>query len=190
MPPKAKITREMIVEAAFQVAREEGAEHISARTVSERLGCSTQPVMYHFGTIEALRRAAYEKTDQFHSDYLMTFRSEEPMLDMGLNYVRFGAEETNLFRFLFQSGGFSGKNLAELLEGEELAPFLAVLSQAAEVDLTQAAVIFKTLALFVHGCASMLANNALVYDEGAMAKDLERVFTGAVYAAREEREQC
>lgn len=52
MPAKAKVTKEMIIDAAFAVARETGAENINARTVSERLNCSTQPVMYHFATIE------------------------------------------------------------------------------------------------------------------------------------------
>lgn len=48
MPPKAKITKEMIINAAFDIARTEGAEQINARTVSQKLGCSTQPVMYNF----------------------------------------------------------------------------------------------------------------------------------------------
>lgn len=47
MAAKAKVTKEMIVDAAFAVAREAGVENINARTVSERLHCSTQPVMYH-----------------------------------------------------------------------------------------------------------------------------------------------
>lgn len=47
MPPKVKITKEMIIDAAFEIARSEGAENINARTVSKKLGCSTQPVMYH-----------------------------------------------------------------------------------------------------------------------------------------------
>lgn len=51
MPPKAKITKDMIIDAAFEIARETGAENINARTVSKKLNCSTQPVMYHFATI-------------------------------------------------------------------------------------------------------------------------------------------
>ena len=51
MPAKVKATKEMIIDAAFAIARETGAENINARTVSERLNCSTQPVMYHFATI-------------------------------------------------------------------------------------------------------------------------------------------
>ena len=33
MPPKAKITQDMVINAAFEVAREGGGENINARTV-------------------------------------------------------------------------------------------------------------------------------------------------------------
>ena len=52
VPPKAKVTKDMIIDAAFEVARESGVENINARTVAKKLNCSTQPVMYHFETIE------------------------------------------------------------------------------------------------------------------------------------------
>lgn len=57
MPPKARITRDMVAAAAFEAAREAGWEQINARTVSQRLNCSTQPVMYHFATIEELKKS-------------------------------------------------------------------------------------------------------------------------------------
>lgn len=186
MPPKAKITREMIIDAAFQIARAEGAEHINARTVSEKLGCSTQPVMYHFKTIEELKRVVYQKADEYHSAYLMGISGQNPMLEIGLNYIRFGAEEGNLFRFLFQSGGFSGKSLSQLLEAEEIVPILEVLAQSVAVDLPQARRIFKNLFLYVHGYAGMFAGNAMEYDEQVISEDLEKMFAGAVCAEREE----
>lgn len=49
--PKAKISREMVIDAAFAVTRAMGIENVNARTVSEKLKCSTQPVMYHFARI-------------------------------------------------------------------------------------------------------------------------------------------
>lgn len=70
MPPKPKVTKDMIIEAAFEIARDAGAEQINARTVSERLNCSTQPVMYHFATIAELKQAAYAKANLYHSEYL------------------------------------------------------------------------------------------------------------------------
>ena len=35
MPPKPKITGDMVIDAAFEVARKTGAENINARTVSK-----------------------------------------------------------------------------------------------------------------------------------------------------------
>ena len=68
MPPKTRITKDMIVDAAIEVARQRGYENINARTVSEQLQCSTQPVMYHFSTIDAMKQAAYAQVDRMHSE--------------------------------------------------------------------------------------------------------------------------
>lgn len=185
MPPKAKITRDMIVDAAFEIVRECGAENINARTVSKKLGCSTQPVMYHFKKIEDIKKAVYQKADQYHSAYITDIHSDAPMKEIGLNYIRFAATEKNLFRFLFQSNEFSGKNISELIRVDELQPILVILAHTAEVNLEQAGVIFKSLFLFAHGYSSMFANNSMEYNEETISADLERMFIGAVYASRE-----
>ena len=184
MPPKARTTKEMIIDAAFEIARETGAEAINARTVSNKLGCSTQPVMYHFKTIEELKKAVYSRADAYHSAFIMDMPGGDPMKDMGLNYIRFAAMEKNLFRFLFQSNEFSGQNISQLIEAEALQPVIAMVCQAAQADTTQAKTIFRTLFLFVHGYASMFANNEMPYDEQAVLSDLELIFDGAVHAAR------
>lgn len=188
MPPNAKITKDMIVDAAFDIAREEGAEHINARTVAQRLNCSTQPVMYHFSKIELIKKAAYEKADLFHAAYITNIseNSSNPMGEIGLNYIRFAATEKYLFRFLFQSNGFSEKNLKSLIDAAELTPVLAVLQSVTGTSPKQSKEIFLSLFLFVHGYASMFANNTLEYDEEVIASHLYRAYIGAVYAFKEE----
>lgn len=184
--PRARITREMVVDAAFDVARRLGAEQVNARTVSEKLGCSTQPVMYHFATIEDLKRAVYAQADRYHSDYLM--RTEDIPLGIGLNYIRFAIEETRLFRFLFQSGFAVEHSLPEMIDSEESAPILAAMQGALGMSAEQTKQIFLTVALFTHGYASIIANNGLEYDEAAAAKHLERVWRGAELCAQEDAE--
>lgn len=188
MPPKAKITRVMVVDAAFEVARKTGAENISARTVSKELSCSTQPIMYHFTTIEELKKAAYEKADEFHTGYLLNFpRAKEGiMLGIGLNYIRFAIEEPNLFRFLFQSGISAGNSLLEIVDSEGLMPVLSAMQKEMYMTIEQVKEIFITLSMFVHGYASIIANNSLEFDEELIATHLKRVYTGAVLAIREE----
>ncbi len=188
MPAKVKVTKEMIIDAAFAIAREAGAENINARTVSERLNCSTQPVMYHFSTIEELKRAVYAKADLYHSEYLMNIKSPQNgvMLGIGMNYIRFAINEPHLFRFLFQSDFFCGSTLLELIDAKELFPVLSAMQNALGIGMEQTKKVFLTVFLFAHGYASIIANNSLKYDEELIKSHLEQAYRGAISAVREE----
>lgn len=190
MPPKAKITREMVIDAAFDIARIDGADRINARSIAHKLGCSTQPILYCFHSVDEIKKAVYEKADEFHSAYIMPFSDgaacDDPMLTIGLAYIRFGHCEKNLFRLLFQSDEFSGQDLSALIDDERLSPILGILSQSAGASHTQAKDIFRSIFLFVHGYASMLANNSMDYDENVVSEDMQRVFRGVLREIREE----
>ena len=186
MPPKTRITKDMIIQAAVVVARQSGHENINARTVSEQLHCSTQPVMYHFSTIDAIKRAAYAQVDHLHSEFLMTIPlGQDPALGIGLNYIRFAVEEPRLFRFLFQSGYAEENNLLEMVDSKGLAPVLAAIQEGAGLSMEKSRDVFITVALFAHGYASLIANNHLEFDEKLIAEHLERAWNGAVLAAEQ-----
>ena len=187
MPPKTRITKDMIVNAAIEVAKQSGFESINARTVSTQLRCSTQPVMYQFSTIDAMKRAAYDAVDKHHTQYLMTIPpAQDPILGIGLNYIRFAVEEPQWFRFLFQSGYAEESSLLDMVNSEGLAPLLAAMQEEAGLGLEQTRGIFLTVAMFAHGYASIIANNHLEFDEKLIAKHLERAWNGAVLAAVQE----
>ena len=187
MPPKTRITKDMIINAAVEVVKQRGYEKINARTVSEQLHCSTQPVMYHFSTIDAMKRAAYARVDQMHTEYMMTVSPQcDPLLGIGLNYIRFAVEEPQLFRFLFQSGYAQEHSMLEMIDSEELVPILAAMQEGAGLPMKQTKQVFLTVALFTHGYASIIANNGLEYDEKLVAKHLEQTWNGALLAAAQE----
>lgn len=188
MPPKARITEEMIVTAAFEIARTEGAEGINVRGIAQKLGCSTQPVLYCFSTISEIKNAAYARADQFHSEYITSIPedAESPILAIGLNYIRFAAEEKPLFRFIFQSDGFPKNNLDGLIDNEGLAPVMSALGQSAGVGGERAKEIFLSVFLTAHGYASLLANNSMEYDEKTAALLLKKAMAGAVYSSGDE----
>lgn len=188
MPPRTKITKEMVIDAAFEVAREAGGDNINARTVAKKLNCSTQPVMYHFATIEDLKKAVYAKLDRFHTEYIMNIQKPQAgaMLGIGLNYIRFAVKEPNLFRFLFQSGFAVENNLLEMINSNELTPVISAMQEALNLNVEQTKDVFITLAMFVHGYAGIIVNNALEYDEELVKVHLERAYKGAILAIQEE----
>lgn len=180
----------MVAEAAVEVARLHGAGSINARTVAQQLHCSTQPVMYHFATIEELKREAFARVDRLHTAYLLnTPPGGDPLLGIGLNYIRFAVEEPQLFRFLFQSGYTEEKSLREMIGSDALLPILAPLQAELGLDMDRTRQVFTILALFTHGYASILANNDLEFDEKQAAAQLERAFYGAVAAVSQEEER-
>ena len=179
MPPKTRITREMILDAAYAIAREQGADMINARTIAQRLGCSTQPVLYHFASMEDIRHEVYRMADAYQTEYLMQIPEYmNPMIAIGLNYIRFSVSEKHLFRLLFQSDSFSGQNIADLVDTPELIPVLEIFQQEAGLNRDQTKFLFKTLTMLIHGCASLLANNSMEYDEAEIIPMLETAFNG------------
>lgn len=181
----------MVIEAALEITRTQGVENVNARTVAEKLGCSTQPVMYCFKTIEDMKRAAHEKLDCDHTEYLMNVdpAQEDMMLGIGLNYIRFAIQEPNLFRFLFQSGFAKESSLMEMIESEQLTPLIAVMREGLDLTERQTRDAFLLLAMFAHGYASIIANESLAFDEKAAADYLDKAYRGAISAVREDAKQ-
>lgn len=183
MPPKPKITKEDIINAGFEIVRYEGVENLNVRAVATKLGCSTQPIMYHFKTADELKAAVYAVADSFHTEYIMNI-GEDPLTDIGMNYIRFGAEESCLFRFLFQSDKFQNKDFTELTSSDELAPIFGIIAQEAEITAEQAKRLFEILFISAHGMASLLANNGMRHDEKHCEKMLTDVFSAAFEAIK------
>ena len=180
MPPKARVKREMILDAAFDVVRAEGHGALTARRLAAALGCSTQPILYQFDSVEQIARETYRRADAFHTRFLTEGleREDEPLLALGLRYIRFGAEEKPLFRFLFQSDSFSGRTLEELVAAPEAAPVMDLF--AAGVGSDGAATAFRALFAAVHGYASLLANNAMTWSPKAAEEMLTLLYEGIV----------
>jgi AcrR family transcriptional regulator len=187
MPAIAKVTKEMIVVAAFEIAKEMGAENITARTVSQKLGCSTQPVLYHFKTIEDVRIAAHKKASEFHINYVtnLSGKYERPMLEVGMRHIQFAVEEKNLFCFLFHSNYYTGVSLFDWLTGKDFDTLFPILESQAKVDKQQAYSIFSQIFLVTHGIASLLTNNAMVYDEAYCLNTLSNAYFGIMYLIKE-----
>ncbi len=182
MPPKSQITRQMILESGLELIRRNGADALNVRSLASELHCSTQPIMYQFSSVDELKSEIYSAADEFHTGYIMDvdFENEDPMMGIGLRYIRFAAEEKHLFRFLFQSDKYANSSFSELIGSEALAPILAVLQEEAGITEEQSREAFASLFLTAHGIASLLANNSMEYDENYSESVLTNVFMGVI----------
>ena len=106
MPPKQTITRDMIVEAAFQLVRENGISALSARNIAKALNCSTQPVYSSFKNMNSLEKEVIQMAARFVQEkYLISNAEQENnFMSIGLGYIAMARKEKNLFDLLYVSG--------------------------------------------------------------------------------------
>lgn len=94
--PKQKITKEMVVEAAFQLAREGGMERVLVKDIAARLGCSVQPIYSYCRNMDGLRRDVAARVTAFVREYLA--QDGGGFQSTGRAYVRLAREEPELFK--------------------------------------------------------------------------------------------
>lgn len=94
--PKQKITKEMVVDAAFQLAREGGMERVLVKDIAARLGCSVQPIYSYCRSMDSLRRDVAERAAAFVRDRLA--QGGGGFQATGQAYVRLAREEPELFK--------------------------------------------------------------------------------------------
>ena len=174
MPRATVLTREVILNAAFDIVREEGFGALSARSVAKRLNCSVRPAYDTFGSMDGLKREVaarvQEEVDKLIYGYRKTGR---PFFDLGLGYVYTAHAEPVLFR-AFYSEHMLGRKLDELQPNDCVMQALRHELGDANVPQEKLAEVVVNAWLYVYGLASFIASGTLVYDE---EKIMQR-FTG------------
>ena len=161
MPPKAKITREDIVNAAIEAVRENGEQAINARTVAAMLNCSTQPIFSNFASIEELRLAAVAKADELCRLYIQCEVESGryvPYKASGMAYIRFAGEERELFKLLYMR---DRKEEPTPPESELDSRMEAIVQQNTGLEGDSVKLFHLEMWAFVHGIAAMFATGYL-----------------------------
>ena len=71
LPKTLKITKEMILDTAFDIAKEEGMNQVSNREIAKRLNSSIRPIYYQFSNTEELKKELYQKIERYFYQVIM-----------------------------------------------------------------------------------------------------------------------
>ncbi|NLL78957.1 MAG: TetR/AcrR family transcriptional regulator [Clostridiales bacterium] len=156
MARKESITIEDILRAAFEMAREEGIENVTARKLAAKAGCSTQPIFRIYKNMDEMTRDLFEKVINYFDEYYETYPKKDifAFVDLGMAYIQFAVQEKNLFRLLFLSEKRYGKSLYELLNGKSGAVKQEI-ARAKSAGCSDPGELFMKMWIFIHGAASM-----------------------------------
>lgn len=120
MPPKQKITKEMLLEHAFRIAEEQGIMAVTSRSVANLSGCSIQPVFSQFPTMEELRQATFDYACDIFVKEILAYEDRPDFFIQAVKWIiDLARNRPNLFRLLYLSDGFSSRSASDVLIGFE-----------------------------------------------------------------------
>lgn len=157
--PKQRITKEMVVQAAYDLAREGGMEAVLVKSIAQRLGCSVQPVYSYCQDMGHLREEVMAKIKDSFDAYLRKKRDPADIFySVGMAHATFAREEPHLFRLYFQRPQTQAKTLEELYAIDENAKVVEWLAADRGITMEQAQELHLQLMIYNSGLSFLLAS--------------------------------
>lgn len=177
MPAPKKIEKEAIIDAALEVLRDGGFSAINARSVARKLGCSTQPIYVSFKSMEELKTALTERAVQMHTqrvrDSLHAHEGNDSRYSSyGMGFVKFAAEEKQLFRWLYLEGRQLGPYQNDVLMSEVIAVIVEEFGYSEDI----ARRFHQDMIYFSYGLAILANTDHLHLSEHALREAFRREF--------------
>ncbi|ALS37994.1 AcrR family transcriptional regulator [Enterococcus rotai] len=115
MVRKKVYKKQHILVAAEDLLIEKGFSAITARSVAEYMGISTQPIYLEFKNMEELKltllKTVYEGLER---DFFSTVRTSNTLANFGVNQIEFAKAKSKLYIALFVEQHSYGKELHQL----------------------------------------------------------------------------
>lgn len=181
MTPKAKYTREQIIEKAFEMARKNGIDAVVARELGKALGTSSSPIFTAFKNMEEVqeevRMAAMREFESYVRDavkYKPTFKY------VGMRMIAFATKEPKLFQLLYMREHDKNQTYDMLIEelGDTVELCLDIVQKDYDLSRQEADLLFRQVWLHTFGISVLVAGNVCQISENELSEMLSMEFQG------------
>lgn len=178
MPTTIRITKEMILNAAFDITRNEGIEKLSNREIAKKMNCSIRPIYYQFKNSEELYKELYNKINSYFYDFIMKNIVDDipHYKQIGINYIKFAQEETNLFKVLFMSPARNFPNTFVETDKTGFAGVVAAIKLSTHLSDKGIKSFHTKMWIFVHGIATLTVSKSVKFTEEQIRDLLSQEF--------------
>ena len=169
MGRKIQITKETILEAALQMLIREGYAAINVKTLAAEIGCSTQPIVWHFENMTGFRKAFFEYCIDYAKAQFTVWNGslDDLLTETARGYITIACNMPNLFRFVFVDNKDECKNsdTVQKLQLDNTKKIVELLCREKGLTEQQAAAFLMNYEFYIHGIASYTASGFVHYPE-------------------------
>ncbi len=183
MPPKAKYSREEIIEKAFEIARVKGIDEVTAREVANALGTSSSPIFTAFSNMEEVqlevRKLAMKKFEEFIRDalnYTPAFKY------VGMKMIEFSKREPKLFQLIWMREHSESQTFAMLLEelGDTVEVCIQIMQKDYDLNREEADLLFRQTWIHPFAICVLSAGNVCQLTPDEVSEMLSVEFKGTL----------
>lgn len=191
MPPKAKFSREEIIEAALNIVRTEGFDALTSRALGNKLGSSARPIFTVFQNMEEVQQSVMEAAKKVYKEYVQKGLSEKhPFKGVGTQYILFSVKEPRLFQLLFMAEHKQIPDLSNVLPliDESYEQILLSIQNDYKINEISAKNLYYHLWIYTHGIATLCATKMCSFTGDEISRMITEVFTSLLKNMREGNE--
>lgn len=163
MSTSIKISKDMILDAAFSIVKESGMEGLSNRELAKKLNCSIRPIYYQFESAEQMQKELYSKIEKYFYKFLMDNMVDDipKYKQVGINYIKFAKKEKKLFQILFVNGTNLSPDAFVSKDGEDYKELEKLIRLSTNLNEDEIKSFHTKMWIFSHGIATLVANDTI-----------------------------
>lgn len=165
MARKVQISKEIILENALKMLIRDGYSSINIKTLSNEIGCSTQPIVWHFDNMEGLRTALAEYARAYAREKMQPIgeNAVEAFAYTGKAFAEIAVHEPNLFRFLYldENKGKGGNRFEAIIASKHNAEMIQRIAEYLGIPAENVGRYLQNTLIYAHGVATLVATNAI-----------------------------
>lgn len=164
MPTSSKIPKETILQHALDMLIQNGYSSINIKTLAKRIGCSTQPISWHFGNMENFRNALTEYAlDYANKKMLSASEGMSAFSNVGIGYIDIAFDEPNLFRYLYMSGesGYHAGGFDIFTTADANSAMIEQIADQLGISTDKVRDFFRNTIIYTHGLACFVVSGLI-----------------------------
>lgn len=179
MPPKTQIPKEKILDTALQLVIREGYEVINIKRLAKELGCSTQPISWSFGNMEAFREELFRYALNYMNSKMRPNGTNPvaALFSVGETYVNMAFDEPNLIRYLRKDskGLVNLGGIGAVFDEEKNKSLREALSRVVGISDEKVREFMNTVVIYTQGLVTFIIDETITVSREEAMRMLEGV---------------
>ncbi|MBQ7955695.1 MAG: TetR/AcrR family transcriptional regulator [Lachnospiraceae bacterium] len=183
MPPKAKYTREEIINKAFEMTRKRGIDAVVARELGKELGTSSSPIFTAFKNMEELQKEVRKVALREFESYVRDALDYTPAFKyVGLKMIEFAMKEPKLFQLVYMREHDVKQTYSMLIEelGDTVGVCLDIMQKDYSLTRPEAELLFRQVWMHTFAICVLVAGRVCQITPQEISEMLSAEFQGTL----------